>query len=103
MNLKPINKNNFEQWVQAGQRILAGIVGSTGIAIWISYMDWFDKIFATNLKALNNLRINIAEFGLGITCLVGIGSIIWLIGRLVEFKQNYEELIELKKEKDKGK
>jgi len=103
MNQTNTTKTTFQQWVQAGQIILAGIVGSTGMAIWVSYMDWFTKIFVSQPKTLSDLRVSIAVFGLRVTCVVGIGSILWLVTKLIEFKQNYEELVELKKKKEESK
>jgi hypothetical protein len=100
MNLNITPKKDIEQKAGSLQKILASILGSTVLALWISYFDWFVGIFKVEPKILDYLRIGIACFGLITTCFIGIQSIVWLVGRLIEFKQNYQELIELKKEKD---
>lgn len=99
MNLETTPKPEFVTRAQSVQKLLASILGSTILAEWVSYFDWFSSIFKTAPAKLSDLRIDIAEFGLVITCLIGINTAVWLFARLIEFKKNYEELVEFKKEK----
>ncbi len=99
MNTEP-KAPTFIKVVGQIQTILASIVGSTLVVLYITTFDVIKDIYKSNPKSLENLRENICSIALILTCLIGVSAIIGLLIKLLEFKKNYTELMEMKKIKE---
>lgn len=83
----------FLEAVRLVQLSLAGIVGSMIITEWVASWDVVANIFKPDhVLLLSNIRAYIATSALLLSCLIGIGSIIWLVLKLAELKKITEDL-----------
>ena len=102
MNTEPKPPLRLFSTIQQLQIVLAGIVGSIILVLWVSTWTVVTDVFKDSPKSLSDIRKVIAGMGLFIACFVGINAIIWLVMRILEFKENYAKLLEMKKAKEDG-
>lgn len=101
MDKKIPEEPRFVRNIGSLQKVLAGIVVTMILVVWITSWDTVINIFKPDyIKALTFLRVVISILALGTTSIVGyqqIGSIMRYILEVYEF---YKTMMEIRKKKD---
>jgi hypothetical protein len=101
MNKDKPSPVSLTEKIQQIQFIIASILGSTAIVVWVSTWDIIKSFFLPkHIEVLNTIRLGMVAFALVAGCFVGIKGILWFLERGIQFKQELSEFSEAKRKKD---